>query len=412
MAGRRLPIPRPVGPASSSGAMTRFLDAALRYADGGWSIIPIRHRSAKGKEPACRSWKRYQSELPTERTLHRWFNGVQLDGLAVVLGKVSGQLVCRDFDRLDSYESWASRYSGLAATLPTVETARGRHVYFRGDLARIRNLADGELRGAGYCLLPPSLHPLGIAYRWTVPLPDRGLPEIDPHASGLVVGVTETTEQTEQTDAIVGVGEKCASESKIANDSRVDILGIRSVEEAISATLPTDVGQRNRCIFEFARTLKAIPALSDAAPADLRELVQRWHAQALPVIGTKPFEETWIDFLRGWTRVIYPKGTEPMAQIFADALKREIPRVAQQYEQPDLRILVALCRELQRAAGDGPFYLSCRTAARLLGVSAMTISRWLFLLDVDGILKVAQKGGQPDTPRKATRFRYIAGDGK
>ena len=54
-----------------------------------------------------------------------------------------------------------------------------------------------------------------------------------------------------------------------------------------------------------------------------------------------------------------PKGEEPMAQMLAKAKDAPLPIEAQRYEQASLRLLVKLCRELQRAAGDGPFFLSC-----------------------------------------------------
>ncbi len=73
-----------------------------------------------------------------------------------------------------------------------------------------------------------------------------------------------------------------------------------------------------------------------------------------------------------------------------------------------MKILASLCRELQRAAGENSFFLSVRTAGKLLNVSAMQASRWLFLLENDGILKVTAKGGTAENPRKAPRFRYVA----
>ena len=41
------------------------------------------------------------------------------------------------------------------------------------------------------------------------------------------------------------------------------------------------------------------------------------------------------------------------------------------------QLLVGICRELQRRAGDAPFFLGCRTAAELLGVEHNTAARWL-----------------------------------
>ena len=373
--------------------MSCFLVDALGYAARGWSIIPIRHRSAKGKEPACRSWKPFQRERADEGTLRRWFAREGLHGLAVVCGEVSAGTVCRDFDQLASYQHWAATWPELAGTLPTVSTARGRHVYFNGSRRHIVHVGDGELRGAGYCLLPPSVHPTGHVYGWTVPLPDGPLPAIEPESVGLAPAVTERAESVERTERIKAM---------------VEGDGELTVEQAIVASLPNGPGERNNLEFVLARALKAVPNIADADPQELKLYVKRWHALAVPTMGTKPFDETWFDFLYGWKKVKFPLGEEPMAQILKRAKDSVYPKAAERYELPALRLLVALCRELQRAAGDAPFYLSCRTAERLLGVNHMKAWKWLAGLTNDGVLREVEKGGQAGTARRATRYRYVA----
>ena len=88
---------------------------------------------------------------------------------------------------------------------------------------------------------------------------------------------------------------------------------------------------------------------------DLKPWVAKWHKQALPYLR-KPFEETWVDFAEGWYKVKCPKGQGPLDLAFAKALQAELPAVAQQYEQHELRLLVSLCRELQRVNPDDPIF--------------------------------------------------------
>ncbi len=194
------------------------------------------------------------------------------------------------------------------------------------------------------------------------------------------------------------------SAKKGCDDSQTLELS-EAIQAAIDCTLPIEGGQRHKQVFELARALKAIPQLADADPQQLKPIVREWHSKALPVITSKPFEETWIDFLKGWPNVRFPRGEEPMAAIFERACSEGIPDVADQYEQAELQLLVGICRELQRAAGTGPFYLACRTAGRLLGVDHTTANRWLFLLVVDGVLAEIEKGDRRN--RRASRFRYL-----
>ncbi len=373
---------------------TVLLTSALQYLDRGWSVIPVR-----GKIPAVSAWKPYTNRRATEAEVRDWIDLGSPSGIAVICGPVSGDLVVRDFDVLSSYEEWAAREIELARSLPTVQTPRGRHVYFSNGHQRITQLGDGELRGRGYCVLPPSVHPNGMQYKWLHALPNGSLPELDPFACGLADRVTEHTEHSEQTDSIW-----CVCEFAITDKN-----ALAQIESAIETTLPACPGERNRSVFSFVRALKAIAAVSEADPTQLRPLVREWHRRALRVIQTKPFEETWLDFLIAWDRVRLAAGQTPMTLLEA-AMRHPFPAVASRYEQEPLRRLIVLCRELQRLSGSAPFFLACRIAGTILGVDHNTAARWLRLLVLDGVLHEVAKGGEARTARRASRYRYIAPD--
>ena len=322
------------------------------------------------------------------------------------------------------------RHPTFAKTLPTVATARpGRHVYARATLEQIHSfgqayvdLGEGELRlRACCCLVPPSIHPDGSSYEFLIDFPDE-LSIVDLNEAGFcknyshatvsnrevqrqqrTLRTTETTEaiekgvlkkppHTPQTGSVVSVALCCTEPN--------------AIERAIAESLPSEPGKRNKQVFELARAFKAIPSLAGAKLNDLKPYVREWHRQALPVIKTHPFEETWIDFIRAWPRVKFPKGNEPIALAFEAAKDSDPPAVASEYEQSELRLLVTLCQELQRIAGNNPFFLDCRAGARLLNVDHTTVWRWLtVLLVTDGVLKIVQRGSQAS--RKATRYRYL-----
>src|SRR5690349_14198984 len=107
---------------------------------------------------------------------------------------------------------------------------------------------------------------------------------------------------------------------------------------------------------------------------------------------THPAESERLALPAAWGKVRFPQGSEPMALMFAAAIEADTPAEAEQYEQKKLRLMVALCRELQRAAGSASFFLSARTAARLLGIDPATAARWLRGLRHDGILHLAEAG--------------------
>ena len=368
-----------------------LLEWAFEYARLGWCVIPIRPGS---KQPALRSWKPFQVKRPDEKLLLKWF-GSGKKNIAVVLGPVSGDLACRDFDSMAEYEKWAACYPDLASKLPTVRTASGYHVYFQACIEGIKHIDNGELRGkGGCCLLPPSIHPDGAAYRWVNPLTNGNLLAIEPEKAGFIADVTEQSEQIEQSNAIM---------------KKVYIVKINdSLEEIIKKTLPKKERTRNHQVWELIRTLKGDARFADANPIQLRPIIELWYKEALPYIRTTDFDETWTDFLYGWERVILPKGDDPMGKIFEKAKNAPQPEVANRFTKSKVRLLISWCRELQLAAGRHTFYLSARTAARYLQVRPMTAWRYLFLLVQENVLKEVEKGKMTAKGPRATRYRYIA----
>ncbi len=361
--------------------MSHLLRHARLYHRQGLCVI-----STRRKRPTLRSWKPYTARRPSEDDLCRWFGSSRPDGLAVICGAVSGGLVARDFDDAQVYERWMIEHETLAARLPTVKTGRGYHVYFRNGLRSIVKLSDGELRGAGYCLLPPSKHESGKHYRWLTHLPeDRPVPEVDPFEVGLAPPPAEPSIPAPVV-RLLSLGDTDAA-----------------IEEAITMSLPAKPGQRNRQVFALERLLLTILG-SDVDPATLRPIVERWHERALPAIRTKDFDTTWRDFLYGWPRVRVPLGIRPMSFAVTQAESAPLPAVAQRYACPVTRRLIGICAALQAVSPEQPFFLACRKAGDLLGVSYPSASRMLKRLVRDRVLRVARPSKRGK--RRATRYRF------
>ena len=394
-----------------------MLDIAIEYAGRGWSIIPIAQGTKK--PPKYTRWRPCQTERPTEDKLREWFESRHDLGLAVILGKVSGGLVCRDFDDKPSYRRWRRAHPDLAADLPTVETADGYHVYFRAGPAHLifrdlRPAEEGEYRGDSghYCLLPPSRHPDGPEYKWLIPLPAEVPFVADVAAAGLLLGVdvTQKAQEVSRKSQVSG-GDKTPVRE---NGFRLTSSQKDFIEEAMARSLPTKHRERRTKLMQIARQIKFAPEFADIPATKiefLKPYLRRWWKVAKPkTSGKHPyFPTTWQDFVFAWEEARIPYG-ETMKAIFEKAHSTPPPKLAvEKYGRGSARALLAsFCRELQQFNGSGSFFLSGRTTEPYFPVSAMQIWRWLNRLTQDGILRVVKK--YPKGTRLATEYRYLPED--
>lgn len=134
----------------------------------GIAVIPVLPGS---KKPFVR-WRRYETQLPTEHDLARWFAAGRMMNVAVVCGWRG--LTVLDFDDTQQYVSWlawtataGSAARKVASDTYRVRTSRGMHVYlFVDEAPRCGHFEWGDIKGCGgYVLIPPSVHPSGTIYQ-------------------------------------------------------------------------------------------------------------------------------------------------------------------------------------------------------------------------------------------------------
>jgi KaiC/GvpD/RAD55 family RecA-like ATPase len=137
---------------------------AHRYLKLGWSVIPIKYKS---KEPAIKSWKEYQTRLPTTDELNSWFEDGKMANLALITGSISKVSIV-DADGLEGIKSLSELK--LLSSVQAM-TGRGKHLFYSDPEGKAKNFVKRypglDARGeGGYVLVYPSIHESGTQYRW------------------------------------------------------------------------------------------------------------------------------------------------------------------------------------------------------------------------------------------------------
>src|SRR5262249_35638808 len=150
--------------------MSTMHDAALQLAQKGLAVFPCQPR---GKEPASDAGL-HAATTDVER-INRWWRAFPDLNIGVATGTASGIFVL-DIDGENGGGSLLKLNSGHAAVPPRVEAIAGkvRHAFIRIGKYKICNSVGQigiglDIRGdGGYVIAPPSIHPSGRPYAWSV----------------------------------------------------------------------------------------------------------------------------------------------------------------------------------------------------------------------------------------------------
>lgn len=147
-----------------------LMGTALILASRGRFVFPC---LPCDKRPATA--RGYKDATIDPDVIRQWWHQEPNYNLAIATGAIS-KIFCIDLDGLDA-EGELRKLEAEHGELPaTVEvcTARGRHIYFQMPDVPVRNSAGKIAPGidvradGGYALVPPSVHPSGRTYCWSV----------------------------------------------------------------------------------------------------------------------------------------------------------------------------------------------------------------------------------------------------
>lgn len=207
---------------------------------------------------------------------------------------------------------------------------------------------------------------------------------------GQFVAVAEAIKQT-PTEVI----------QKITEDHSSHLLS-SSVGIPLHRFIPSQEGERNRCLFNLARYVKG--RMPNAGKDALRPILMAWHQMAMNTIGTKDFATSWADFLRAMEGVKFPHGStlDAMLAKVESAPPLSASLLALGYGEK-CNYLIRVCQQLQAHAGTEPFFLSVRQAGEILDIHFTDAAKFLSALKGDGVIQLISQGAG----NKASRFRFI-----
>jgi hypothetical protein len=208
-----------------------MLTSALKYADLGWSIIPIQPHD---KKPYV-EWKIFQEKRAKNGQIIEWWDTFPQTRIGIVTGEIS-DLLAVDFDGPDAKPLFEEKVCKLPDTL-IQKTGRGFHAIFKYPAGKKGFKTDSNYKGlkgvdlkvnGGYILAAPSPYDSEKDYKW-----ENG----DPATQGL-------EKLSEMPDEMVEFFSKSSRPTRVYV-KRPDLEGV-------------DEGERDNEIYKYSKDLKKI----------------------------------------------------------------------------------------------------------------------------------------------------------
>lgn len=186
-------------------------DAAHDYVERGLAIIPL---GVGKKEPVTKSGLNDWTDNPGQIDVwwgqgeHAGKRGNPSYNIGMACGQVSGGIIAIDLDchsdeanGLHFLRDWEVEHGKLPETWTQITGSGGKQLFYRAG-QDIRNSANGELgvdvRGnGGYVVLPPSLHPCGECYEWSISPDDMDVADADDKVYDFIRAVSKTKKRSD-----------------------------------------------------------------------------------------------------------------------------------------------------------------------------------------------------------------------
>jgi Bifunctional DNA primase/polymerase, N-terminal len=336
--------------------------------------------------------------------------------IGVALGAVSNGLVTIDIDDDDRVEPFLDANPLLKDTLRTT-AQRGCNIWVRcvGEYPRSCKLKDqfgnevGEWRADGNQTIIAGTHPSGCAYRFVVEKPVITIdykaiiwPEdiLPPHATESkrvrgVKGVKRVEREREKEVVCVG-------------GSSPEIQTFLGGNDLNAQVAPTDYHQNNASLFKLARLVKGYEHAigRPATQSELEFVFDRWCLVARR-FWRHSRDDYYAEFVEAYSYARMGLEENPIELALSRAKSAPLPQL-QGFTDERIRLLAAICRELQVLTGNNPFFLPTRKLGEILGVHWTLAGRWLRALEVLEVIHLAPGEVRRRGSKRSPRYYYGA----
>jgi hypothetical protein len=175
--------------------------------------------------------------------------------------------------------------------------------------------------------------------------------------------------------------------------------------DLISEIAPTDHHQNNGSLFKLARSVKSYEQ-SVGRAATQRELefvFDRWSSVA---DGFWRHGSTRDDYYAEFLECYHYAHTGLSIEVAVSHAKAAPLPEVQGFTDERIRLLVAICREMQEITGANPFFLPTRTLGEILEVHYSQVARWLRALEVLEIIHLAPGEVRTRGGNRCPRYHY------
>ena len=304
--------------------------------------------------------------------------------IGVALGKVSNGLVTIDLDQ-DSYvEAFLVANPLLANTLRT-RGSRGCNIWVRCSdgyptSQKLKNLSGdeiGEWRADGNQTILAGTHPEGMPYQFVLENP-----VIPISYDAIIWPKSLLAPHATESKRVRGVRENKVV-SVYAGNAGCGLIEAFSAGDSISQIAPKDYHQNNASLFNLGRLLKSYKHAvgRPATNAELDFVFDRWCLLARrfwrPGLTR---DDYYAEFLEAYSYARIGLHENPIEVAVSRAKAAPSPQV-QGFTDERIRLLVAICRELQVLTGNNPFFLPTRKLGEVLGAHWTVVARWLRILE-------------------------------
>src|SRR4030095_11035604 len=309
------------------------------------------------------------------------------NNIGVALGRVSKGLVTLDFDDADYIEPFLEVNPLLRATLRTT-AQRGCNIWLRCTTdyprsCKLRNRSGdeiGEWRADGNQTIVAGTHPDGAPYRFVVESP------------AIAIDYSEIV----WPDVILAPDATESQRAKGVRETKVVSVGVCGLQiqafcsvDLITQVAPTAYRQNNTSLFKLARLVKSYENAvgRPASEVELESVFDRWCLMARQ-FWRHSRDDYYAEFLEAYGYARMGLDEDPIELAVSRAKAAPLPQV-RGFTDERIRLLVAICREIQQLTGANPFFLPTRKLGKTLGVHFTKVACWLRALEVLRIIHLA-----------------------